>query len=172
MRVCIISTHTYTHTCYKGIRGRPAALCSITSQLPALSLGWKAVSLCAPLLRSWMKSHRDVSIWKTVSGLVFSFLLLTPSLHGVSGEFCSGSQILWQQSQGKALGGKGSELARFCLVPVSEEGKARGGGLSWGSYAECTGQPGLSKWTESSLAGFCGQRPWLSGIRSHACPMA
>ena len=108
-----------------------------------------------------MKSHRDVSIWKTVSGLVFSFLLLTPSLQGVSGEFCSGSQILWQQSQGKALGGKGSELARFYLVPVSEEGKARGGGLAWGSYAECTGQPGLDS----------GQSPALlaSVDRGHGC---
>lgn len=32
----------------------------------------------------------------------------------------------------QALEGKGSELARFCLVPVSEEGKARGGGFAWG----------------------------------------
>ncbi|VCX30992.1 unnamed protein product, partial [Gulo gulo] len=28
--------------------------------------GWKAVCLPVPLPRSWMKSHRDVSTWRTV----------------------------------------------------------------------------------------------------------
>lgn len=79
-----------------------------------------------------MKSHRDVSIWKTVSGLVFSFLLLTPSsLQGVAGKFCSGSQIAGQQSQHRALEGKNA-AGEALSGPHFRERKGEGGGLAWG----------------------------------------
>lgn len=86
-----------------------------------------------------MKSHRDASIWKTVSGLVF-FLLLAPSrLRGVAGKFCSEFQNLGQQSQHRVLEGKNTELGRLRLVPISEKGKVWGARLAWGFVQSAQG---------------------------------
>lgn len=103
-----------------------------------------------------MKSHRDVFTWKTVSGPGFSFLLQTPSrLQGVTEILCSGSYILEQLISSRALEGKIFIVLGFFLVPVSEKGNVGCGVLAWGLVLD-----------RVHLVGFCGQRPWLSAIRS------
>lgn len=96
-----------------------------------------------------MKSHRDVSTWKTVSGLGFSFFLQTPGYH--QGGCCSGPCIPEQQSLHRALEGKITIALGFCLVPVSETGKVGCRNLAWGLVLDAQGSQAQAKWTESIL---------------------
>lgn len=75
---------------------------------------------------------------------------------GVTEKLCSGSYILEQLASSRALEGKiFIDLGFFFLVPVSEKGNVGCGGLAWGLVLD-----------RVHLVVFCGQRPWLSAIRS------